>query len=157
MSSEPTYQSLGWVAARLARHIELALSAVDLSTAQYRMLVQLAQGSEASTELARKLAVSAPSVTAVVDGLAQRGAVERSQSAEDRRRVSLTLTPQGHVLLDAAEDAVRGRLEGIADELGDEALTKQALASLDLWAAALDAHRARRLAKAEPQSAAARA
>ena len=138
------YQSIGWTAARLARQLEVALATVELSSAQYRMLVQLAQGSEASTPLARKLAVSAPSVTTVVDGLVQRGAVERTYSAEDRRRVSLALTEIGQGLLVSAEDAVRGRLESIANELEDEGLAGNAIRALALWGEALDRARIRR-------------
>ena len=110
MITEQNYRSIGWTATRLARHVELALASIDLSTAQYRMLLQLAQGDEASTSLARKLAVSAPSVTAVVDGFVNRGAIERTHSEEDRRRVSLALTPIGRALLDEAE-AVVGMVE----------------------------------------------
>jgi long-chain acyl-CoA synthetase len=144
--TEQNYRSIGWTATRLARQVELALATIDLSTAQYRMLLQLAQGDEASTSLARKLAVSAPSVTAVVDGFVNRGAIERTHSEEDRRRVSLALTPIGRAILDEAEAVVSARLEGIADELESEASIRAALGALDLWAEALEKSRARRLA-----------
>lgn len=147
MSPESTSPSIGWTVARLARHVELALATVDLSSAQYRMLVQLAEGAEASTSLAKKLAVSAPSVTAVVDGLVQRRAVERMHSVEDRRRVSLTLTDVGRELLGDAENAVRTRLEMIAGELEEDALANNAIAALELWSIALDRARSRRLAQ----------
>jgi long-chain acyl-CoA synthetase len=147
--TEQNYRSIGQTATRLARHVELALATIDLSTAQYRMLLQLAQGDEASTSLARKLAVSAPSVTAVVDGFVSRGAIERTHSEEDRRRVSLALTPIGRALLDEAETVVSARLEGIANELGSEAAIQAALGALDLWAEALEKSRARRLALRE--------
>ena len=149
MITEQNYRSIGWTATRLARHVELALATIDLSTAQYRMLLQLAQGDEASTSLARKLAVSAPSVTAVVDGFVNRGAIERTHSEEDRRRVSLALTPIGRAILDQAEAVVSARLEGIADELESEASIRAALGALDLWAEALEKSRARRLALRE--------
>lgn len=137
--------------ARLARHVELALATIDLSSAQYRMLVQLAQGTEASTSLAKKLAVSAPSVTAVVDGLVLRGAVEREHSTEDRRRVSLALTPTGRDLLASAELAVRERLVGIADELADPALAASAISALEAWSEALDIARQKRLVRRDEE------
>jgi len=147
--TEQNYRSIGWTTTRLARNVELALATIDLSTAQYRMLLQLAQGDEASTSLARKLAVSAPSVTAVVDGFVSRGAIERTHSEEDRRRVSLALTPIGLALLAEAEAVVSARLEGIADELENEESIRIALSALDLWAEALEKARARRLALRE--------
>jgi long-chain acyl-CoA synthetase len=142
--AELSYSSIGWTAARLARHVEVALAPLDLSPAQYRMLVQIARGTDASSSLAQKLAVSAPSVTSVVDGLVQRGAVERAHSAEDRRRIALALTSDGRHLLGAAEDAVRDRLQSIANELQDEDLVSGAIAALSLWGEALDRARARR-------------
>lgn len=147
MGGESNYSSIGWTAARLARHVEVALAAVDLSSAQYRMLVQLAQGADASSSLAKKLAVSAPSVTAVIDGLVQLGAVERTHSVEDRRRIPITLTPKGRELLASAEDAVRARLESIADELEERALVTEAIGALALWGEALDRARTRRAAR----------
>jgi long-chain acyl-CoA synthetase len=147
VGGESNYSSIGWTAARLARHVEVALAAVDLSSAQYRMLVQLAQGADASSSLAKKLAVSAPSVTAVIDGLVQLGAVERTHSVEDRRRIPITLTPKGRELLASAEDAVRARLESIADELEERALVTEAIGALALWGEALDRARTRRAAR----------
>jgi long-chain acyl-CoA synthetase len=147
VTSKLLHTSIGRTTARLARQLELALASVDLSLAQYRLLLQLGEGAEASTALARKLAVSAPSVTAVVDGLAQRGAVVRSQSEADRRRVSLALTDAGRVLLEAAETAVRVRLEEIASAPGDPLRAEEALNSLALWGDALEADRAQRIAR----------
>ena len=144
VAPESPQHALGNTAVRLARSVYTALSTVELSAAQYRLLVQLAEGSEASTSLAKKLAVTAPSVTAVVDGLVQRGLVERSQSAEDRRRVSLTLTEEGQRVLSLADQAVTNRLALIAAELGGGQRTKSALDGLALWGEALSAFRARR-------------
>jgi DNA-binding MarR family transcriptional regulator len=141
---EVSYSSVGWTAARLARQVEVALAALDLSPAQYRMLVQIARGTDASSSLAQKLAVSAPSVTAVVDGLVQRGAVERAHSVEDRRRIALALTRPGRALLASAEEALQARLGAIAGELEDGELAANALAALTLWGEALDRARVKR-------------
>jgi DNA-binding MarR family transcriptional regulator len=142
--AELSYSSVGWTVARLARQVEVALAPLDLSPAQYRMLVQIARGTDASSSLAQKLAVSAPSVTSVVDGLVQRGAVERAHSVEDRRRIALALTEDGRSLLGAAEEALRERLQLIAAELEGEGLASEAMAALSLWGEALDRARARR-------------
>ena len=81
--------------ARLAKQVEVALGPLDLSLPQYRVLALLGDGSTASSVLARKLAVSPPTVTAVVDGLVARGLVERQADPEDRRRLTLLLTRDG--------------------------------------------------------------
>jgi DNA-binding MarR family transcriptional regulator len=88
--------------------------------------------------------VSAPSVTAVVDGLVQRGAVERAHSVEDRRRIALALTTPGRALLASAEEALQARLGAIAGELEDGELAGNALAALTLWGEALDRARVKR-------------
>ncbi|HUC16030.1 MAG TPA: MarR family transcriptional regulator [Acidimicrobiales bacterium] len=145
--TELNYSSIGWTVARLARQVEVALAALELSPAQYRMLVQIARGTDASSSLAQKLAVSAPSVTSVVEALVQRGAVERAYSAADRRRIALALTEYGRDLLGAAEEALHEKLQAIADELADEALISSAMSAMNIWGDALDRARARRHAQ----------
>jgi DNA-binding MarR family transcriptional regulator len=145
--AELNYSSIGWTVARLARQVEVALAKLELSPAQYRMLVQIARGTDASSSLAQKLAVSAPSVTSVVEALVQRGAVERAHSVADRRRIALALTEYGRDLLGSAESALQERLQGIADELADEALVSGAMSAMSTWGDALDRARARRHAQ----------
>lgn len=145
--TELNYSSIGWTVARLARQVEVALGPLELSPAQYRMLVQIARGTDASSSLAEKLAVSAPSVTSVVEALVQRGAVERAHSAADRRRIALALTEYGRDLLGSAEGALQERLQGIAAELADEALVWGAMSAMSIWGDALDRARARRHAE----------
>jgi long-chain acyl-CoA synthetase len=142
--AEAHYSSIGWTVARLARQVEIALATIDLSSPQYRMLVQIARGTEASSALAEKLAVSAPSVTAVVEVLVQRGAVHRTHSVEDRRRNALALTESGSALLAGAEDALRERLHSIAGELDDSSVISDAIGALTVWGEALDRDRVRR-------------
>lgn len=133
----------GRTAAWLAKQVELGLATVDLSLSQYRILAILAEGSAQSSALAERLAVRPPSVTAVIDGLASRGLVERTHREDDRRRVALELTTQGHELLVLADQAVNKRLEQIAGSLGTKAGAR-ALASLARWHEAMVAFRAAR-------------
>ena len=157
MASDPTTRSpeaatppggrtdpsaFGRVAARLARQVDTGLADLDLSASQYRILMFLADGSEAASVLADKLAVTRPSVTALVDGLVARGLVERRNDPHDRRRVGHTLTDEGRRVLGLADEAVTERLREIAGHLPDEADRAVALGALDLWREALDATRA---------------
>jgi DNA-binding MarR family transcriptional regulator len=138
--------TIGRTVARLGRQVEIALARVDLTTAQYRTLVQLSEGAEASSSLASKLAVTPPSVTTVVDGLVQRGLVERTHAARDRRRVSVTLTESGQRILAEADDVVGARLADILAEADPNALAL-ALSGIERWREAMDAWRLRWLAK----------
>ena len=103
----------GRIVARLARVMETALGEADLSPSQYRVLSFLSEdgANAAATALAGRMAVSKPSITALVDGLVQRGLVERRPSEDDRRRVQHVLTPIGLEALDRADAAVNAQLE----------------------------------------------
>ena len=138
---------IGRAAAWLAKHVELALAEVGLSLPQYRVLGVLSEGSAISSAMAERLAVRPPSVSAMVDGLVGRGLMERRHNDDDRRTVSLVLTPAGHRLLAEADRAVDARLTDLSGCLPDEQLRQQAFGDLRLWQQAMVAYRQRRLAK----------
>jgi long-chain acyl-CoA synthetase len=127
--------------ARLARQLEKALEPLDLSLPQYRVLSLLADGSSASSALASRLAVSPPSMTAVIDGLSARGLVDRRPDPDDRRRLTLLLTSGGRKTLRAAEAAVDARLVEIGGHLEQPERAAEALAGLAVWNHALDRFR----------------
>jgi long-chain acyl-CoA synthetase len=116
--------------------MELGLGEVDLSLPQYRVLGLIEEGSALASLLAERLAVRPPSVTAVVDGLVSRGLVARHPRDDDRRRVALTLTPQGRRVLAEADAATGERIASIAGALG-EPDAGHALAGIALWHDAL--------------------
>lgn len=125
----------------------MGLADVDLSLPQYRILMFLDEGAVVASKLADHLAVSRPSVTAVVDGLVARGLVERRHDEKDRRRVGHSLTPEGARVLTAADDAIDARLREIAGFLDDEGGAAEAFNGLDRWRGALDAYRAAKVAE----------
>ena len=133
--------------ARLARQVELAVATVELTLPQYRIMILLAEGKEAASALAEKLAVSRPSVTGVVDGLVARGLVERHQVADDRRRVGHDLTDDGRQLLERADAEVERRLGEIAAHRPDGA--EAAFQGLVPWREALDGYRLARRARVQ--------
>lgn len=128
-------------AARLAKQLEVALADRNLSLPQYRALAYLSTGGVAPSALAGQLAVSKPTITALIDGLVSRGYVARTPDEHDRRRVEHRLTAAGSSELEAADLAVTKRLERLALHLEpDEAA--EAMAGLARWSAALDGARA---------------
>jgi long-chain acyl-CoA synthetase len=143
----PEPGSFGRAAAWLSKQVELALSGVELSLPQYRVLGVLAEGASMPSALAERLTVRRPTVTAVVDGLEARGLVHRAPGGPDKRSVTHTLTPKGQRLLDRANAAVDARLTDIAASLDDPALTHRALDSLVLWRSAMRAYHATRVAR----------
>ncbi len=132
----PVLGTYGRVAAWLSKRVEVALSQVELTLPQYRVLGILAEGSAAASGLADRLAVRRPSITALIDGLEARGLVDRRQEDTDRRRVELRLTPEGAGTLARADAAVDEYLIAIAGHLPDKE-EAMALRSLELWARAM--------------------
>jgi DNA-binding MarR family transcriptional regulator len=139
-------RTLGRTAAWLAKQVEIGLGTVDLSLPQYRVLAMLESTSALSSDLAERLAVRPPTVTAVVDGLVTRELVERRTVESDRRRVDHVLTDHGRQVLEAADTAVNARLCEIAGHLDSPADTDRAFEGLTLWRRALVASRLARIA-----------
>lgn len=93
----------------------------DMTLAQFRVLSLIASSPERAGELARRAAVSKPSLTGLIDGLTARGWVKRSSVAGDRRGVDLVVTETGRAALDSAEacmvealDRLLGGLDAVA-------------------------------------------
>jgi long-chain acyl-CoA synthetase len=128
----------GRAAARLARQIDIALAAIELSLPQYRLLVYLTLGESKPSDLAPRLGVTRPSVTALVDGLVTRGFVERRHDEDDRRGVRHRVTAAGRDALTEADRAVDARLRDLASHLS-AADAKKAMAGLALWNEAIAA------------------
>jgi long-chain acyl-CoA synthetase len=138
-------QNPGRTAAWLAKQVEIGLATAELSLPQYRVLGLLDESSAVSSDLAERLAVRPPSVTAIVDGLVARGLVERRTVVSDRRQVDHILTTSGRHALDTADAAVTTRLHDIAGCLGDRVETERAFDGLAIWRRAFGAYRLARM------------
>jgi long-chain acyl-CoA synthetase len=132
-------------AALLAKTLEIALGDLELSPSQYRLLVFLLESPSAATALAHRLDVTRPSLTALVDGLVQRGLVVRTPDADDRRRVTHEISEDGRDIVAAADAAIRGRLDQLAAHLAP-AQRRAANAGLEHWREAILAARTQRSA-----------
>jgi long-chain acyl-CoA synthetase len=139
----PSLGTYGRVTAWLSKRVEFALAQMDLTLPQYRVLGILAEGSAAASGLAGRLAVRPSSVTAIIDGLAARGLVDRKHEEGDRRRIALRLTDEGARIVAEADLAVDEYLASIAACLPDDE-ERMVLHSLQLWGQALsNFHQAR--------------
>lgn len=124
-------------AARVARVAANAVAEVDLTLAQYRVLVFVDDTDRAATEVARLLGVSPSTLTAVVDGLCSRDLVERRSDPSDGRRVLLSITSAGRGRVADADDAIARRLSDLLARLGPGG-AERALDGLDLLNDAMD-------------------
>jgi DNA-binding MarR family transcriptional regulator len=85
---------------RVGRELRREARAVGVSPEQVALLVAIKYSPGIGIrELAARERVSPPAMTKHVDRLERDGLVDRRPSDDDRRRVGLTLTPEGHRVL----------------------------------------------------------
>jgi DNA-binding MarR family transcriptional regulator len=94
----------------------------ELSLRQLSALQMIEDETTTLGDVARRLMVTPAVVTGLIDRLEKRGYVRRLSSSGDRRRVNLTLTPEGRVAAEKAEqrliDEVGAKMANFsADEL----------------------------------------
>ena len=108
----------------------------ELSLPQYRVLGLLSTGDERATQLAARLAVTKPTLTALIDGLVERGFVVRETTDGDRRAVRLSITDAGRTAAAEAGGRLREVLDDVIGRCPDPA---RVLSVLDELRHALDA------------------
>lgn len=96
-------ESLGYlltqVRGRMVAAIDAELAPLDITWAQWGILLQLANGkAETAAELCRNSGCDTGSMTRMLDRLEQKGLMRRERSAEDRRIVHLRMTEAGKEL-----------------------------------------------------------
>ena len=101
--------------ARLARVAERACLDSGISLPQYRLLVSISGQAQRPSELADRVGVSRPTLTSLVDGLAQAGLLLRAPVPNDRRGIQLETTEAGHTAMVRAEAHMTKRLLELID------------------------------------------
>ena len=85
--------------------------AVDTSAVARQVEWMIDAGVPSLVMVAKTLAMKRPNVSVLIDGLVERGLVERSRSTDDGRRIELALTDKGDELLDTAESQCGAALQ----------------------------------------------
>ncbi len=98
---------------RTSKHMEATLGV----TAQQRMLIRIvsAYPGIAAGELAEVLHLDAGTISATVGRLEKRGLIKRRRDTEDRRRVTLEVTPKGRKLDAPAKETVEASIKRVLD------------------------------------------
>ncbi|HET6965380.1 MAG TPA: MarR family transcriptional regulator [Acidimicrobiales bacterium] len=93
----------------------------EVTLAQYRVLVVLCSlGPQRVVDLAEALAVTQPNATRICGRLSHKGLVRRSRSSADRRTVRVSVTPEGHQVVDQVSAARRQELGRIVGNMTSE-------------------------------------
>lgn len=79
-----------------------------LTLTQARLLRLVREGPVGQSELGRLLNLSPASVTRLIDRLEERGLIARERDPDDRRRVAVSLLPEGRRLVGGEQSMLRG-------------------------------------------------
>lgn len=102
------------------RRLDLALGKLQLTTAMYGVLELLSCNAELPQgQLAKGVGLTNPSMVPLADKLAERGLIDRTRQAHDRRTVYLKLTPEGRKCWSRAARVVREHEAALRAALSD--------------------------------------
>ena len=91
-----------------------------LQSAQYRVLgVLMKAGTLPVSEIGRRLYISKPYMTALIDTLIEGGLVQRQPDLTDRRVINITITEQGTKYLKQSVSLYKKDLKELLSILGD--------------------------------------
>ena len=103
----------------IARRILLRFfQTVNITQTQIFTIMTLSEKSPCQlNELRKKLQISAPTVTGIVDRLEKSGYVKRIRDKDDRRVVNVGLTPKGKVIAKKLKETVKKKWENLLAKL----------------------------------------
>ena len=127
LAEEEAYLNVRRTAARLESHFGRLFRRHGLSEATYNVLrILRASGEEGRcwSDIREDLVVPVPDVTRLIDRLEKSGHVERTRSADDRRKVFVRITPKGRGLVDGLDEPVRRMLRERLGHVSEAELRK---------------------------------
>jgi DNA-binding MarR family transcriptional regulator len=97
----------------------------ELSFTQIQTIKAIEEKGRVSiTELARLLAVSPPSASAMVDRLVEKGVLTRRRDPADRRRVVVEARPEAVAMIQKVEDKILATFVELVEKIGPESARK---------------------------------
>ena len=111
---------LSRVKAKLVDGLDAELAPLDISAAQYVILVNLANGVDSSSSLCRSVSYDPGAMTRMLDRLERKNLIRRVRCSEDRRVARLALTEEGKKiypqLVERAAAVLNRRLRGFSPD-----------------------------------------
>ncbi len=115
------------LASRLMRAMRKLALQHDLSFPQIMIIWNLSRKKDfSSSRLAEMVGTFPSTATSIVDGLESSGYVHRKQDTADRRRVSITLSAKGRVVVDQLRDEGLERWKEMCSEISADELNAAA-------------------------------
>ena len=105
------YQSVGYLiktaSQKILRNLDMQLQPYGLTALQWAPLLVLSKGrADTVAGCARAIDVDTGAMTRMLDRLEAKGFVSRSRSNEDRRIVNVTLTKEGHKIVEVIPPSI---------------------------------------------------
>ncbi|MGE5702856.1 MAG: MarR family winged helix-turn-helix transcriptional regulator, partial [Clostridia bacterium] len=72
------------------------------------------------SEISKRMQVTSPTVTQLLNGMEANGLIERNMDPHDRRSVGVKLTEKGEDITRQATEAFLSRMNGLIEHLGEE-------------------------------------
>ena len=127
--TEPEYLALGefrYHVRRFLRHMEEATRALDANPQQYQLVLAVKGLPKAEvptiSRLAERMQLNHNSMVELVDRCEENNLLRRNRSGDDRRQVTLSITPEGESLLRKLGAAARQELRDMGPTLVDAIL-----------------------------------
>ncbi|MBS0563338.1 MAG: winged helix-turn-helix transcriptional regulator [Proteobacteria bacterium] len=125
MSGKPYVldDQIGFVLRRVTqRHLAIFADAIpEITTTQFAALAKLSElGPLSQNHLGRVTAMDAATIKGVVDRLRRQGLVQTSADPDDRRRLTVRLTPQGERLIERAKPVAQAISASTVAPLGED-------------------------------------
>jgi DNA-binding MarR family transcriptional regulator len=127
---------LSQVKMELMEALDRELAPLDITSAQYVILVTLAEGpTDSASGLCKGVSYDPGAMTRMIDRLERKGLVRRIRCPDDRRKINLELTPEGKAvyprLIESAVAVLNRYLRGFSrDEITQfETFLKRMLAN----------------------------
>ncbi|UVS78570.1 MarR family winged helix-turn-helix transcriptional regulator [Actinokineospora sp. UTMC 2448] len=108
----------------LVRDLGTVLEEEGFTVDQWRVLRALAAQERSMGELAAAVEIPHPTLTRMVDALVDSALLYRSQSEEDRRRVSVHVSALGRAKLDRLESLTAAHERTLAARVGTDTVTQ---------------------------------
>ena len=112
---------LSQVKMELMEALDRELAPLDITAAQYVILVTLAEGpTDSASGLCKGVSYDPGAMTRMIDRLERKGLVRRIRCPDDRRKINLELTPEGKAvyprLIESAVAVLNRYLRGFSRE-----------------------------------------
>jgi DNA-binding MarR family transcriptional regulator len=117
------HQAAHEVFAAINRNTGSELLSLDLPMGQFKAMAMITMyGPQPVGELGRRLGISEPAASLLVDKLEERGLATRTRDEQDRRRTLVTATPAGHELASRLRQGREEQVQRWLDALTDAEL-----------------------------------